>query len=189
DWAQVSFLRKAVKENRQVGPRIVAAGPYVDGPNPISPTSMRVGDQQQGRQAVRSLKQNGVDFIKVYSLLPRDAYFAIADEAKKQGITFAGHVPFSISASEAADAGQKSIEHIDMIQRACSDYEEEANKDLQEAMSKPDVLQSVLVVLRAQARKIAETYNEEKAQSLFAKMAKNGVRIGPTLTLQRAIGF
>ena len=189
EWAQVGFFRNGVKEGKQMGPRIFAAGPYVDGPNPIWPSSVRVTDQQQGRQIVAKLKQSGVDFIKVYSMLPRDVYLAIADEAKKQGIPFVGHVPFSISAAEAVDAGQKSIEHLDMILRACSDYEEEANKELQDAMNKPDAIPAVLAVLRSQARKIAETYNEEKAQSLFAKMAKNGVRICPTLSVQRAISM
>ncbi len=187
DWSQTSVLRKTVRDGRQPGPRIVAAGSYVDGPNPIWPSSMRVANPQQGRQAVASLKQSGVDFIKIYSLLPRDAYFAIADEAKKLGIPFAGHVPFSINAAEAADAGQRSIEHLDMILRACSSYEADAGKEVQEAMNKPDATAAVVTVMRAQARKIAETFNEEKAQSLYARMANNKVRIGPTLTVQRAI--
>ncbi|MGH9840373.1 MAG: hypothetical protein ACREEM_16460, partial [Blastocatellia bacterium] len=180
-------MRKTVKDGRQAGPRIVAAGTYVDGPNPIWPSSLRVANSQQGRQAVASLKQSGVDFIKVYSLLPREAYFAVADEAKKQGIPFAGHVPFSISAAEAAGAGQRSIEHLDMILRASSSYEAEAGKELQVAASQPDATAAVLAVMRTQARKIAETFNEEKAQSLYARMANNKVRIGPTLVVQRAI--
>ena len=32
------------------------------------------------------LKARGVDFIKIQSGVPREAYFAIADEAKKDGI-------------------------------------------------------------------------------------------------------
>src|ERR1700723_2839149 len=41
-----------------------------------------------------------------------EAYFAIADECKKKGITFDGHVPDAIRASEASNAGQKSFEHL-----------------------------------------------------------------------------
>jgi hypothetical protein len=58
------------------------------------------------------LKSRGVDFIKVQSYVPRDAYFAIADECRKQKIAFEGHVPDAIRASEAANAGQKSFEHL-----------------------------------------------------------------------------
>ena len=57
------------------------------------------------------MKQAGVDFIKVQSPVPRDAYFAIADEAKRQGLPFFGHVPELISAVEASDAGQCSMMH------------------------------------------------------------------------------
>jgi hypothetical protein len=52
--------------------------------------------------------------------LPRDAYFAIADEARKRGIPFVGHVPISVTVAEASDAGQKSIEHLTGVVRGCS---------------------------------------------------------------------
>src|SRR5262249_7119637 len=74
------------------------------------------------------LKASGVDFVKVYWMLPRKAYFAIADESKKQNIPFAGHVPFSISAFEASDAGQRSIEHLTEILFTCSAREKEFRK-------------------------------------------------------------
>jgi hypothetical protein len=34
--------------------------------------------------------------------VPRDAYFALADEAKRQGIEFGGHVPIEVRAGEAS---------------------------------------------------------------------------------------
>jgi len=69
---------------------------------------------------VRDLQRRGADFIKVYSLLTRDSYFAFADEAKQRDIPFAGHVPESVSALEASDAGQRSIEHLSGVRLACS---------------------------------------------------------------------
>ncbi len=57
------------------------------------------------RFAVRVLAQSGYDFIKVYNDLPREAYFAIAEESRTLGIPFAGHVPEAISPAEASDAG------------------------------------------------------------------------------------
>src|ERR1700677_3148105 len=57
------------------------------------------------------LKSRGVDFIKVQSSVPREAYFAIADEAKKDGIPFEAHVPDAIRASEAVAAGRLPFEH------------------------------------------------------------------------------
>ena len=62
------------------------------------------------RQAVRRLKAQGVDFIKLLSLIPRDAVFAIADESKRQGITFVGHAPDAVRASEASNAGRNFVD-------------------------------------------------------------------------------
>jgi hypothetical protein len=61
--------------------------------------------------------------VKVYSLLPREAYFGIADEARKQGLPFEGHVPLTVSAEGSSDAGQKSIEHLTSVILARSDKE------------------------------------------------------------------
>src|SRR6202011_1189416 len=47
----------------------------------------------EARAAVRDLKARGVDFIKVHDHTPREAFFAIADEAPKAGLSCAGHVP------------------------------------------------------------------------------------------------
>ncbi len=99
-------LRKQVQEGKQPGPRVFAAGPLVDGPKPLVPSSLVAANATEAREAVRKLKKMGEDFVKVYTKLPREAYLSIADEAKKQGIPFVGHVPESVSAAEASDLGQ-----------------------------------------------------------------------------------
>ncbi len=104
--------REDIAKGSLVGPRMIVASPIIDGPQPVWPNSIVARNEDEGRKAVRKVKQWGADFVKVYSLLPREAYFAIADEAKRQGISFAGHVPSSVSPAEASDAGQKSIEHL-----------------------------------------------------------------------------
>jgi imidazolonepropionase-like amidohydrolase len=79
---------------------------------------------EDGRAAVRRLRGAGVDFIKIQSLVPRDAYMAIAEEARAEGIVFAGHVPDAIRASEAAQAGQKSFEHLIGVFEGASSMED-----------------------------------------------------------------
>src|SRR5262249_17374622 len=71
-------LRKQVQEGKQPGPRIVAAGPLVDGPKPFVPGSLVAANAAEGRQAVRKLKKMGAEFVKVYNKLPREAYLSIA---------------------------------------------------------------------------------------------------------------
>lgn len=47
--------------------------------------------------------------------MPRDSYFALIDEAKKQGLTLVGHIPMAVSPEEASDAGQATIEHTETL--------------------------------------------------------------------------
>ena len=112
--------RKEIEQGSLLGPRLLIASTIIDGPNPVWPGSDIASNAVEGRQAVLKAKHDGADFVKVYSSLPRDAYFAIADEAKVLGLSFAGHVPDSISAEEASAAGQKSIEHLTGVLSSCS---------------------------------------------------------------------
>jgi hypothetical protein len=118
-------LRDRINRGELLGPEIVAAGPILDDAPPDWPFRRRVSNAQDAREAVRDLKSRGLDFIKVHDHTPRDAYFAIADEAPKVGLPFAGHVPFGVTVEEAADSGIKSIEHLANFRvfRECSGKE------------------------------------------------------------------
>ena len=186
-------LRKDISEGRVVGPRIVA-GQMVDGPMPVWPEiAFSISNETNARQAVASVKDSGVDFVKVYSLIPRKAYFALADEAKKRGIPFAGHGPISVTAFEASDAGQKSIEHMEGISRACSTIEPELRKTLEEALKDArdtDQMRASLVrALYETDSRAWDTYSQEKAEALFARFAANGTWQAPTLVVHRVGAF
>jgi imidazolonepropionase-like amidohydrolase len=105
-------LRARVKSGAVLGPEIVASGPILDDPLPGFPYRRRVTNAQDAREAVADLKRLGVDFIKVHDHTPREVFFAIAQEAPRLGLPFAGHVPMSVKVEEAADAGIRSIEHL-----------------------------------------------------------------------------
>jgi len=173
--------REQIAHRSLLGPRMVVASQIVDGPQPIWPNSIAVRNEDEGRKAVRRVKQWGADFVKVYALLPRDAYFGIADEAKQQGITFVGHVPNAVSPAEASDAGQKSIEHLTGILIASSDKETELRDKLVKADS-PEARG------RIQATAL-ETYNEKKAAALIARFARNQTWQCPTLTVLRSNAY
>jgi imidazolonepropionase-like amidohydrolase len=115
-------LRNRINRGEIQGPEIVAAGPILDDRPPEWPFRRHVTNAQEGRQAVRDLKASGVDFIKVHDGTPRDAFFAIADEARSVGLPFAGHVPNNVTVEEAVDAGISSIEHLAnfRVYRDCS---------------------------------------------------------------------
>ena len=80
ELAPVLAARKAIASHRQLGPRMVVAGPMLDGPKTTYPASIAVKSEKDGRRAVDELLAAGVDFIKIQSNVPREAYFAIVDE-------------------------------------------------------------------------------------------------------------
>ncbi len=86
-------LRKEIRSGKRLGPEIFFAGPYLDGDPPSFQPSLVVTNPTQATDDVQSLVAQGVDFIKVQSILSRTAYFAIAAAAKQQHIAFVGHVP------------------------------------------------------------------------------------------------
>ena len=173
--------RDQIAKGSLLGPRMFLASPIIDGPEPVWPNSIAVSSEEDGRKAVRRVKQWGADFVKVYARLSRDAYFGIADEAKQQGISFAGHAPYSVSPGEASDAGQKSIEHLTGIMIECSDNETELREKLLKANS-PEARR------RVQATAV-ETYDEKKAADLFARFVKNQTWQCPTLTVLRTNAY
>src|SRR5438270_2787431 len=159
--------RKEISAGTLIGPRMVMSGPMLDGPQPRFPSSIAIKTPEDGRQAVDDLKQRGADFIKLQSLIPREAVFAIADEAKKQGITFVGHVPDSVRASEMSNAGQKSFEHLIGIFEGSSPLEDEFLKG------------------GKSEGKFLSTYDPKRAETLFALLAKNQTWQCPTLVWER----
>jgi imidazolonepropionase-like amidohydrolase len=183
---QVQLWRKRSAEQQGSVPRIAAIGTVVNGPPPATAAGQSAGvgpryadkvtTADEARRMVDQLKAGGVDFVKVYSLLSREAYFAIADEARKQRIPFAGHVPFAVSPLEASEAGQRSIEHLTEIGLACSSQEQELRKVAPQDWGPKQVKQML------------ETYDEAKCARLFSRFKGNGTWQVPTLALfQRSV--
>jgi imidazolonepropionase-like amidohydrolase len=177
--------RNDIAAGREVGPRLVA-GARVDGPVNQARFVSHVATQEDGVRAVDTLskKKDGsvrADFIKVYSWVPRAAYFGIAAEAKKIGVPFAGHSPYSVSVSEASDAGQRSIEHEDDLMRACSSSDSALRAEF--ATTPTLAPEQQIAQMRSQARVLRATYNPPKCRSVIATLARNHTWITPTLVV------
>ena len=169
--------KREIQEGKRIGPRIYLSGPMIDGPIPNSPSFPSAKTPDDARRMVQWRKMGGVDFIKVYSRLTRDEYFAIADESRKLGIPFAGHVPPSITAAEASDAGQRAFEHILGVEFGVSSREDALRRKQEETypFEWPDA-----AVLR-------QTYDQKKASALFARFVKNDSWMVPTLVVTQAM--
>jgi imidazolonepropionase-like amidohydrolase len=176
---EIDQLRKATQTGARLGPLIVAAGPILDGrPKPLRANFLAINSPEAGRAEVDALKSSGADFIKVYSFLSKDTFLAIADEARKQKIFVAGHVPFSVSALEASDAGFNSMEHLFGVFLSCSSREDE----LRAEMLKGGPNLGGWDQIQLEALDAADSYDAAKAAKVFAHLAKNGTWQVPTLT-------
>ena len=123
----VKEWRPRIAAGTLIGPRIVASGPYLEGGFVPIP-HLVVRSPEAARAGVDSLAKLGVDFVKIHNRLSRASYFAIADEVRKRGWVFAGHLPDSVTIVEAAEAGQRSLEHLFGFPSICNAEEQTALK-------------------------------------------------------------
>jgi imidazolonepropionase-like amidohydrolase len=160
DLAQIDRWRSEINDGTRVGPHIIRAGPFVDGPKQGVSNRLTVHTPEEARQAVHTLKAKGVDFIKIHNALPPDAFFALMDEARKEHIPVAVHLPQGVSSAEASDAGVASLEHIETIN------------------------ESALWRKGATAKTVEQAVDENlgpAGQELFQRFVKNGTWYVPTL--------
>lgn len=183
---QEDYRRSAVQAKRRwdaearaglrVGPRIVALGTFtVNGHAPsqengLRPQFLGATTPAAARKLVRFFVDEGsADFIKVYSGIPRDAYFALMDEARRAGIVVSGHKPLAVSYVEAADAGQRSIEHaremlLDSFPGALELQRNPAERNLPPARLRP----------------ILDAHEPRMLHDILAAMRRNGTYYVPT---------
>src|SRR4029077_15349575 len=167
--------RKQIAAGEIVGPRMMISGPMLDAPLPNGklrfPSSVEVTTPASAAAAVDSLRAQGVDFIKVQSVISHDAYLAAAAEAHKIGIPIVGHVPDKVRIGEVIAAGQKSIEHLMGSFEGCSSEEEK------------------FVSGKGNLKLLLTTTDQKKCDAMIAQLARTQTWECPTLTWQRGGTF
>jgi imidazolonepropionase-like amidohydrolase len=163
DFATIRRWRSEIASGTLVGPRIVAAGPYLEGHgSPIA--HIEVHSPDDARRAVDSLASLGVDFVKVHSALPRETFFAAAREARAHHLALAGHLSRNVTVEEASDSGQRSLEHLLGFVNVCTPAESVA-------FAAADPLR----------RTVFNTCTSRDQRSVYAHLARNGTWVTPTL--------
>jgi len=185
DVATLVDWRKRIAAGDLLGPRIAAAGALVDGPVSSWPTTDRVATAEEARQFVRQVRSAGLDFVKVYSSLSREAYFAIADEARRAGFPVAGHIPLRVSAGEAAAAGQRSNEHLQQVREACSTLERQILQERERLYSGPFTAAEDVSLWDRHEQIRAETYDDETCEAAARRLAAGPLWQVPTLVNER----
>jgi imidazolonepropionase-like amidohydrolase len=118
--SMIKPLKDSINNNLLIGPKYFAAGRVLEGANPEFPDWLVVDSLNKIKKALDTLQLEGSDFVKVYSKIPRNVYFELVKEAHKRGMIVEGHLPMSVSAIEASNAGQKSFEHLLGIPDLCT---------------------------------------------------------------------
>jgi imidazolonepropionase-like amidohydrolase len=193
---KVFALKHNLQEGTVFGPRMFIAGPILDSPDgPVQPPSYgdRIANAAQGRAEVDRLKAEGADFIKVYDGLSRESYFAIAAEANRIHIPFAGHVPPQVTIEEAIDAGQKSIEHG--IEARGTTTEEQHLIDMgssENVMAEAMRTKNYSLIPESIARNGMiglDGFSQSRASALYASLVKHDTYLCPTLVTQHWVAY
>ncbi len=189
---KINQIRSMIASGKILGPRIIAAGLLIDGlrpPRALGANVVSVATVEEARRAVRLLKEQGADFIKVYNRLSAEQLSAIADECTRQKISFVGHVPLTVSAAAASDLGQKSIEHLTGVLEGASASEQELIDLTKILMGKQQPTAEDSEKVLAARKRTVKDYDEKKAAALFKKFVKNKTWHTPTLVSNRVLSL
>ncbi|HUB95605.1 MAG TPA: amidohydrolase family protein [Stellaceae bacterium] len=168
-------------------------------------TPLNAGTPQAAIAEVDRQKDEGADFIKVIDVRP-DAFFAVADEAKKLGLRFLGHLPPTVNVWDATARGMRSIEHLgpkESIVLGCSTDEDAMRRAIaatppkapqvglgpglaaavERALANPDMATDPLDFKMMQ--RSMETFSAAKCRKLAAAFVRNGTWQVPTLIRSR----
>lgn len=161
-----------VMAGERVGPRIVATTSFMaNGPRTLQrvrnvPQFFGTATADEARAFVRHFAGR-VEAIKVYDSIPRDAYFALVEEARRLGLDVVGHRPHAVSAIEAA-RHQKSLEHARFL--------------LHEAFAGSGALrvQAGTSTWHEERRRMLDEHDPREADAIFAAMKEHGTWYVPT---------
>ena len=158
-------IPKRTQQKDLLSPDVYLSGDLLDGNPPCFPAGcLVITTPNEAIDAVKKQIDQHVDFIKVYSMLSEECFLAIAKEAKKMNIPFAGHIPNRVSIYTAIEAGMASSEHLYGFLNACSSV---------------DTSNEALI----------STFSKKRFDSLCSVLAKSSMWLCPTFTVNRTMGY
>jgi imidazolonepropionase-like amidohydrolase len=116
---------KEMRADDAIAPRVFFAGPLLDGNFVVYDGDGRpeIGVQNQtpddARETIANLKEQGVDFIKIYEMVSPAVFEAMVEAANELDLPIDSHVPLSMRASTAGPLVD-SIEHLRNIEMDCA---------------------------------------------------------------------
>jgi hypothetical protein len=105
----VTQTRARIRSGELVAPQCFVA-PMLNGPRG---SDLPCATADEARAAVRTAKETGYEFIKVYNDLPRPLFHAVCEEAHALGLAVVGHGVREPGLAESFEAGQIMVAHAE----------------------------------------------------------------------------
>lgn len=119
----LNTLRPAINRGEIPGPRIYA-GFMIDGAARYN--ELFVNTPAEARAIADIAKTNGYDFIKVYTDLSPECFYALIDQGKVDGLPVIGHSVASVGLEKQFAAGQIMVAHTEEYFYAFFQYPQDA---------------------------------------------------------------
>jgi imidazolonepropionase-like amidohydrolase len=177
--------RDRVESGELLGPRIVIGSAVIDGPPGVWDGATIVATKAEARAAVRAEQAAGAEFVKVYSFLAPEVYAAVADEADRVGLRFAGHVPTRVPVYDAVERGQYTHEHLYNLFTSTATDAADRYAMLNALPDDPNDPNWWGNRARTLERESVAAHDPAAADALFARMAECGIWQSPTLLVER----
>lgn len=176
---QVLAWRNEIASGKLTGPTIYTAGLKLEGKNSIWKGDLEIENEQELNAMLDKLDDFKVDFVKITeNTLPGDLFLKSVKAAHARGYRVSGHVPIEVPITELVQAGFTSIEHAAYLLRLGSD-EQLITTDLRSGK-----------ITKAEAGALyASTFDQSRANSNYAALAKTGVFVCPTLIGGRQLAY
>ncbi len=181
-WGNLETRDSLVASNTLM-PRIFLSGHIMDGPFTLLQGTLQPKSVEEATLLVDSLNLKGADFIKVYDDLSLEIYKAISQRCKELNLPFAGHTPDAITATEASEMGQKSIEHLNGIFESCSSQQIEIDS-LEVAFKQAFMQRDIPNALKAFTEigtLYSSSFDTDELNKLSDVLIQNNTFITPTL--------
>jgi imidazolonepropionase-like amidohydrolase len=172
DYDRVMAWREEIETGKAPGPHVVTSGPPVAGDDSSSDQLpvLVARTAIEARQAFDQLWNLEVDFVNVLPGLSRDAYFALAEQARHWDLRLVGDTPASVSAQEAIEARQISLEHLAGVMTSVS-TDVDAVEFFRECAKRGARLTPMLTWWRRNASLDDDAATRERAERIYRLVA------------------
>lgn len=172
--------RDEIAAGKLLGPSIFTSGPKLEGYKSVWKGDIEVGNTKEIAQALDSLQKMRVDFVKITdNTLKPDLFLEAIKLARQRGYPVSAHIPSALTMEQIANAGLSSVEHLGYALKAGSKVEKEISAEVAAGTLKG----------KAFNQKVMDTFDETAALSTYRNMAKHGMYVTPTLSLNYILTY